>query len=321
MQSLQKPMSPRARPGATRTPVQRATQASIGERPSEQEIAAVKLLLEPWQWLTAPKFYGLEHIPTDRPFLLVGNHTLMGVLDVPLLILGLYERRGVFVRSLGDHLHYRIPVWRDLLTRFGAVEGTRDNCRALMRADEPILVFPGGGREVFKHKGERYRLIWKNRLGFVRLAIEQGYPIVPFAAVGAEECYDILIDSDEIRATPIGRVLERFVQRADEIPPLVRGLGPLPKPQRFYFKFSRLIATKPLAGRQDDEAVCLELRTRVQRAIESGIRFLLRKRAADPHRELPARLLARLGRVVSSRPAVPAGSASAPGVRRRGRNR
>src|SRR5574341_1375807 len=115
-----------ARPPSTAKP----TKAAISRRPSDLELAAVKLLLEPWQWLTAPKFHGVEHVRTERPVLVVANHTLMGVLDVPLLVLGLYERRGVFLRGLGDRLHFRIPVWRDMLQRFGVVEGTRDNCHA-----------------------------------------------------------------------------------------------------------------------------------------------------------------------------------------------
>jgi len=76
----------------------------------------------------------------------------MGVLDVPLMLLGLHERTGVLVRPLGDHIHFQIPVWRDLLARFGTVDGTRENCEALMRAGESILVLPGGAREVFKHR-------------------------------------------------------------------------------------------------------------------------------------------------------------------------
>lgn len=238
---------PRRRPAASVLPAARGS--TIGARPSDFELAAGRLLLSPWHWLTAPRFSGLEHLPADRPILVVGNHTLMGVLDVPLLVLGLYERRGIFLRSLGDHLHFRVQFWRDLLTRFGTVDGTRANCRALMRAGESILVFPGGGREVFKHKGERYRLIWKQRSGFVRLAIEHGYPIVPLAAVGAEDCYDILLDGDELLATSVGPLLRRLAPRPDEIPPLVRGLGPLPRPQRFYFHFGRAIETRPYAGR------------------------------------------------------------------------
>lgn len=250
-----------------------------------------RLLLEPWRLLTSPVFRGVEHVPADRPFLLVGNHTLMGVLDVPLMVLGLYERTGVLLRPLGDHVHFRIPVWRDLLARFGTVDGTRDNCAALMRAGESILVFPGGAREVFKHKGEQYHLIWKNRTGFAALAIAHRYPIVPFAAVGAEECYDILIDSDEMRHSPLGPVLERLTARADEIPPLVAGIGPLPRPQRFYFRFEAPIETRKWARRAHSQAACLELRSEVARAIERGIKALKQVRRRDPDASVVARLV------------------------------
>ena len=50
-----------------------------------------------------------------------------------------------------------------------------------------MLVFPGSGREVTKRKGEAYKVIWKERTGFARMAIEHGYPITPFASVGPEE--------------------------------------------------------------------------------------------------------------------------------------
>jgi 1-acyl-sn-glycerol-3-phosphate acyltransferase len=278
----------------------------IGHRPTADEIAMARVLLEPWRLLTAPAFYGVEQVPTDRPFLLVGNHTLMGVLDVPLLVLGLYERTGVMVRSLGDHVHFQVPLWRDLLVRFGAVDGTRENCAALMRARESLLVFPGGAREVFKHKGEQYHLIWKNRTGFAALAIAHGYAILPVAAVGAEECYDILVDSNEMRRSPVGPVLEWLSPRADEFPPVVAGIGPLPRPQRFYFRFAPPIETRRWAGRAGDQSACLELRAEVAQAIERGIRTLQRVRRRDPEATLAVRLVRRLaGPAKKRRPAVP----------------
>ena len=262
-----------------------------GHRPTAQDLAVARVLLEPWRLLTSPVFQGVEHVPADRPFLLVGNHTLMGVLDVPLMVLGLHERRGVVVRALGDHLHFQVPLWRDLLMRFGTVDGTRESCEALMRAGESVLVFPGGGREVFKHKGERYHLIWKNRIGFAAMAIAHGYPIVPFAAVGAEECYDILVDSDEMRGSALGPVLEWLSPRPDEIPPVVAGIGPLPRPQRFYFRFGAPIETRRWKGRAHSQAACLELRAEVAAAIERGIAALRRTRRSDPHATLGARIL------------------------------
>ena len=167
-------------------------------------------LFVPWHWLTAPKSIGIEQVPDRGPLLFVGNHTIFGVLDAPMMFFELYTKRGIFLRSLGDHLHFRIPLWRDLLRRFGVVDGTRENCAQLMRAGESILVFPGGGREVAKRKGEKYKLIWKNRVGFARMAIRFGCPIVPFAAVGAEDAFDILLDANDLMASPLGAILERL---------------------------------------------------------------------------------------------------------------
>ena len=261
--------------------------------PSRLDIAAAKALLAPWRWLTAPTYAGLENVPRDRPVLLAGNHTVMGLLDAPLMVLGLHDHLGMFVRSLGDHIHFRIPGWGALLARYGVVEGDRDACRALMRAGESILVFPGGAREVFKRKGEKYHLIWGHRTGFARLAIEHGYPIVPFAAVGAEECYDILLDAGDVLGTPIGPLLRRLVPRVEEMPPLVRGLGPtvFPRPQRFYFAFGAPIETTRFAGRHDDDATCFAVREQVRAAIEAEIAGLCWERRRDPGRDLLTRML------------------------------
>jgi len=270
---------------------------------TDAEITAARALLEPWRLLTSPKFFGLERVPNDRPILLVGNHTLMGLLDVPLLMFALYEQRGIFARGLGDHAHFQLPIWRDLLVRFGTVDGTRENCRALMQEGESILVFPGGGREVFKRKGEKYQLIWKNRLGFARLAIEFGYTIVPFSAVGADDCYDIVFDKNDLDRAGIGRLLDRISPRADMTPPLVSGLAgtPLPRPQRFYFHFGKPIETRRLRGKEHDDAVCERLRDRVREAVEAGISKLLRERRRDPKRDLGLRLAAELARFAEPR--------------------
>ena len=271
---------------------------TVGHRPTLAEIEAARLVLAPWRWLTAPCFEGLEHVPTDRPFLLAGNHTLMGVLDAPLMVLGLHERRGVFVRALGDHLHFRVPVWRDLLSRFGVVDGTPEVVHALMAERESILVFPGGAREVFKRKGEQYRLLWGKRTGFAHLSIEHGYSIVPFSAVGAEDAFDILIDADELLASPVGPLIRQLAPRADVVAPVVRGIGPtmLPRPERFYFRFAPAIETQPLAGQAGDEQVCFALREQVRLAIEEGITALLIERERDPDRALLPRMIDRFGR-------------------------
>ena len=163
--------------------------------PSGQpDLAAAHRLLAPLKQLFSPVFVDFDQIPETGPLLFVGNHTLFGVIDAPFLVAEIHLRRGVLVRSLGDHAHFQIPGWRDFLGHFGTVDGTRENCARLMKAGASILVFPGGAREVSKRKGQRYQLLWRERMGFARLAKAHECTIVPFSAVGVEDAFDILLD-------------------------------------------------------------------------------------------------------------------------------
>jgi 1-acyl-sn-glycerol-3-phosphate acyltransferase len=266
--------------------------------PARSEIERALALLAPWRAITSPRFVGLDRVPDTRPLLFVGNHTVWGVLDVPLLFAALWEKKGIFLRSLGDHVHFQVPGWRDLLWKFGAVDGTREACRALMRAGEPILVFPGGGREVAKRRGERYQLLWKERLGFARMAIEHRCTIVPFAAVGIEDALDVVVDSADLLRTPIGKALQRMGFRVELVPPLVRGLGPtpLPRPERLYFELRPPIDPREFGDDPGNDVAVRALRDRVKQEVEAGIVSLFAARDVDPHRQLLPRIVDRLGR-------------------------
>ncbi|MCP5162422.1 MAG: acyltransferase family protein [Hahellaceae bacterium] len=207
----------------------------------------------PWQQWFKPTFQGLENLPDHSRVLFVGNHTVFGLLDAPLLANELYQRRGLYVRGLGDRIHFKVPGWGRLLTAFGAVEGTPAECARLMQANEPVLVFPGGGREVCKRKGEAYQLIWKARAGFARLAAEHNYTIIPFAAVGAEECYNILWDANDWAAILPKRLTKssfykKQLRNGEGIFPWVSGLHgtPIPKRSRFYFSFGPAIEARDI---------------------------------------------------------------------------
>ena len=239
----------------------------------------LRLGMDLLRWYFAPEYLHLERADKRRPTLFVGNHSLYGVLDVLLFTDGLYRERGIVLRSLADRNHFKVPLWRDFVVQTGAVIGTRANCAALMRRGEHILVFPGGAREVFKHKGEAYQLIWKERFGFVQLAIEHGYTITPYATAGAEEAYDVLLDSGDYMNTPLGRYLKRsgiaeqYLRGGEEFPPLVRGLGltVLPRPEKLYFMVGRPIDMARYQGREADPEVLRRARNRVGRSLEQLI--------------------------------------------------
>lgn len=254
--------------------------------------------LRPFRFLASPALSGLEHIPAERPLLFVGNHGLFGILDAPLLIAELYRATGIILRPLGDDLHFRVPIWGWASRRVGAVAASPEACARLMRAGETILVFPGGAREASKRKGEKYKVVWGGRTGFARLAIEHACTIVPFSCVGIEDAFDILLDADEILASPVGRTLQKLGIRRDLVWPVVKGIGPtpLPRPERLYFRFEPPVETASYGRRASDEDRCSDLRDRVKTAIEQSIERVLLEREMDPERHFGERLARWLGR-------------------------
>lgn len=253
--------------------------------------------LREMRWATAlqrryfdASLQGVENVDAAKPALFVGNHALLGALDAPQFVYELYRQTGVFVRSLGDHFHFPTPVWGKLVTRFGAVPGTRENCRRLMADGQHIMVFPGGAREVAKRRDEINQLVWKKRTGFAYMAIEQGYDILPFASLGCDESFDIVYDGDDFMNSWWGKRLlgnekvNRAMRNGDLFMPIVKGVGPtlIPRAEPFRFAISAPIPTAHLQGQQDDPKVLWQVRDQVADAITGMLKTLDQQRQAQP---------------------------------------
>lgn len=236
-----------------------------------------------------PQYFGLENLDKAKPALYVGNHTIFGILDSPLMLLGVYEKTGIYYRALGDHLHFKVPVWGRSLLEYGAVPGTPENCTALMESGQHIVVYPGGAREVMKNRGEEYRLVWKRRTGFARMAMQHGYDIVPFAAIGADDAYRIRYDSKTFQNSMLGRlatrtgVMDRLFRGGDTLGPMVSGLGGtlIPRPEKMYFMFGERISTKPLQDQYNNLETQWQVRRQVETAIYRQLDELFAIRAQD----------------------------------------
>ncbi|MBF0297077.1 MAG: acyltransferase family protein [Oligoflexia bacterium] len=257
--------------------------ASI-ESHSSETLKEVLKIIRPWEWLCDPVFIGIQNIPIERPALFVANHTIMAVFDTLCLWKKLFENNKIALRILADHYHYKIPYWKDFLYRLGVVEGTRANCSYLMEHKKNLLVFPGGAREAFKLKGEKYNLFWKHRTGFARMAIEHQYPIIPISSVGPEECYDILVDNHEIYNSPLGKLFKTIGYRQESIFPIVKGIGPtlIPKPQKIYLKFGKPIETSSLNGECNNIQNCMGIFNETKDEVQKGINELLLLRSSEP---------------------------------------
>ncbi|SCX32492.1 Diacylglycerol acyltransferase [Mycolicibacterium fluoranthenivorans] len=156
-----------------------------------------------------------------------------------------------------------------------------------MRHDEPILVFPGGGREISEFKGEENALRWQGRSGFDRLAAEYGYPIAPVGLVGGDDVYRSFTTRDGAWGRLSQRLTERLSGRSDMAMPLVLGIGPtlIPRPQRMDLRFGDPIdTTKPARVAEDKWAGTVK--QNAQQSLEQILSDLLDIRSGDPYREL-----------------------------------
>ncbi|ULE35129.1 lysophospholipid acyltransferase family protein [Mycobacterium sp. IDR2000157661] len=231
---------------------------------------------------------GLENLPCDGRFLLVGNHTLSGSSEVVLIPYFVHRELGVRVRGLATRqIGEARGLLRDVLEAAGAVPGLPDTCAELMRRGETILVFPGGGRDMLKFKGEEYTLQWHRRSGFARLAAAHDYPIVPVGLVGGDDVYHSLVERDG----PWERWSRGLGERLHGLPgvgvPIVRGLGPtmIPRPQRMYLRFASPIDTSRPSDVEPEKWVDT-VKERTQTALETTLAELQQLRATDPFRNL-----------------------------------
>ena len=140
---------------------------------------------------------GLQHVPRTGPCLIVGNHAGPLPFDAAMVAVALATNPGGprAPRPLVDRALPTLPWAGNLVASLGGVPASRANACRLLEAGEAVMVFPEGARGSAKTWKERYSLLPFGQ-GFVRLAQEQGVPIIPVGIVGAEEAMLTLGNAD-----------------------------------------------------------------------------------------------------------------------------
>ncbi len=131
---------------------------------------------------------GLDNIP-DGPSLLVGNHsggTLIA--DTFAFAFEFYDHFGPDRRfhQLAHDIASRTPAF-GMLRRYGVLAASHDNARKAFRAGATVLVYPGGDWETYRPTWHSDRIEFGGRKGFIKLALDEGVPIVPVVAIGGQE--------------------------------------------------------------------------------------------------------------------------------------
>ena len=228
-------------------------------------IAAIAPLLWLYRKYFRVQLHGIEQLPGEGRVILVGNHSGQLPFDASMIevacLIEMDPPRAV--RALVEKWVPTLPFVSTFMARCGQVVGTPDNCRRLLAADEAILVFPEGVRGLNKPFSERYRLK-PFGLGFMRLALESGAPIVPVGVVGAEEQAPAIFD-----LKPLARLL------AFPAFPITPTLLPFPLPSRYHLWFGEPMR---FTGSPDDEDAELE---RKVGAVQAAVQALLQRGLAE----------------------------------------
>lgn len=210
---------------------------------------------------------GTENIPPGR-CLLIANHSGQIPIDGALIGASLFmdAEPPRFMRAMVEKWSQTLPFVSVFFSRVGQVVGVPENAKRLLERDEVLLVFPEGAKGISKTYDQRYKLA-DFGLGFMRLALETGTPIVPVSVVGGEEQYVNVKNVDTL-----ARLLR--MPSFPIIPQLLLPGGALPLPTKYRITFGEPMFFE--GDPDDDDAVIDEkvqlVRDTVQAMVSRGVR-------------------------------------------------
>eukprot|EP00455_Lapot_gusevi_P053169 TRINITY_DN823_c0_g1_i4.p1 TRINITY_DN823_c0_g1~~TRINITY_DN823_c0_g1_i4.p1 ORF type:complete len:337 (-),score=96.58 TRINITY_DN823_c0_g1_i4:58-1008(-) len=96
---------------------------------------------------------------------------------------------GTNRRDLAASITFRIPIFRELLLWLGCVDASRATAVQVLKSGKSMVTLVGGMDEQLLARPGDNMVYVKDRMGFVKLALQYGTPIVPCYAFGENDLY------------------------------------------------------------------------------------------------------------------------------------
>ncbi|KAG0753970.1 hypothetical protein G6F62_006881 [Rhizopus arrhizus] len=109
--------------------------------------------------------------------------------------------------------NFRIPIYRDLILALGMASVSRTSCENILSSDpgRSIVIVIGGAAESLNARPGFSDLVLKKRLGFIRIAIRHGSPLVPVFSFGENDLYDQLENDENSKLFMIQKKFQSIV--------------------------------------------------------------------------------------------------------------
>ncbi|HXU45333.1 MAG TPA: 1-acyl-sn-glycerol-3-phosphate acyltransferase [Thermoanaerobaculia bacterium] len=134
---------------------------------------------------------GIENVPREGRAMLVGVHRGFMPWDGVMALHAIVEATGRAPRFLIHPTLVKFPFLANYMTKLGGVIANQENSDRLLARGELLGFYPEGIRGAFTMYKDAYRIGKFGRDEFVRTALRNRAPIVPFLTVGSAEIYPI----------------------------------------------------------------------------------------------------------------------------------
>ncbi|XP_043485208.1 transmembrane protein 68 [Leptopilina heterotoma] len=139
-----------------------------------------------WIW-HGYEVVGLENIPVDQPILFVYYHGAIPT-DLYYFLSRVLLFHSKLIHTVADRFLFNVPGWSVISDVLKVIPGTVQTCSSILKEGNMLAISPGGVYEA-QFGDSYYRLMWKKRLGFAKVALEAKVCIIPFFTRNIREAF------------------------------------------------------------------------------------------------------------------------------------
>jgi 1-acyl-sn-glycerol-3-phosphate acyltransferase len=210
------------------------------------------------------KAFGCDRVPARGRAMLVGNHSGGVAVDGAMVVASMFFELDPprLAQGMAEKFINKVPFASLWSNRTGQLTGLPEHAHRLLEDDRLLVVFPEGARGTAKLYKDRHSLV-QFGTGFVRLALETGTPIIPFAFIGGGEAIPTVVNS-----YALGKLM------GAPYVPVTPYLFAVPLPVRLEVHYGEPIVFSG-TGAEDDEVIggyVDRVKARIAALIETGKR-------------------------------------------------